>query len=121
MDDRQFPAGDERALIYQFDEWMDELNNEQKGKTKALIITGLGPREWSFYAKSFDLWIDRFDDLMRDKPKVPIKISYSEDPLWEYWQKYSKHSPTQNIVVNRTPLRGGNHHARYTKNHKKVL
>ena len=92
MDEQKFPCGNERKAIYDLDEWMDDLDESEESIVKVLMITGLGLREWSFYTTDFQYWIERFNVIMANKPKVPINITHSHDPNWEYWYKFAKHA-----------------------------
>ncbi len=50
-----------------------------------LVITGAGQKEWHYYAKQEDPWMDQLNELLSEHPEYPLEIEVSEDPDWSLY------------------------------------
>ncbi|WP_447938323.1 DUF695 domain-containing protein [Pseudoxanthomonas mexicana] len=76
------PSDDERDR-------MDAAENafspsvEQDGAAALVYVeTGEGRRQWSFYARSEDEFIQRFNDALSSSDVLPIQVDSVSDPKW---------------------------------------
>ncbi|MGH9822181.1 MAG: DUF695 domain-containing protein [Blastocatellia bacterium] len=91
-DHNGFPGPDLQQDMNRFEDSIVDLMEKEGVSWLALVITGLGLKEWSFYASDFKRFIREFNELLRGEPVVPIKIVHSQDPECQYWGKYRKHA-----------------------------
>jgi len=49
------------------------------------ISTGLGLREWCYYAKDRDDFMRRFNALLAGHNRYPLEIEFYDDPEWKVW------------------------------------
>ncbi len=48
------------------------------------VYTGAGIREWCYYAKSYDQFMEDINRMLAGKPRFPIQILHNRDAIWEY-------------------------------------
>jgi hypothetical protein len=49
--------------------------------------TGLGERVWLFYTKSYDEFIELFNQRLTKLQHLPLTITHSDDPEWLLWKE----------------------------------
>ena len=61
-----------------------EAGVESRGYcVQAVTRTGNGTREWSYYIRDRDEFTGALNRALSGKPRLPIQISFYEDPSWE--------------------------------------
>lgn len=50
------------------------------------VSTGLGLKEWVFYARTREQFMDELNDLLSAHPTYPLDIEFVEDPDWDVWE-----------------------------------
>ena len=74
---------------------MDELEDalapvvEEEFSSLVLVSTGNNLREWTYYAKSGDVFLSRLNLALRSKAAFPIEIHVSPDPSWTTYDRFS--------------------------------
>ena len=74
----------------------DALEGALKGSrvaTLALVSTGENLREWTYYAQSESIFIERFDEAVEDLPPLPIEIHTAHDPTWSMYTEFRTNNP----------------------------
>jgi hypothetical protein len=56
--------------------------------TLALVSTGENLREWTYYARSEDEFMDLFNLALTGMPVFPIDIHIEYDPTWSMYSKF---------------------------------
>jgi hypothetical protein len=56
--------------------------------TLALVSTGENLREWTYYAKSEDEFMDRLKDALAGMQHFPIEIHTALDPTWAVYEQF---------------------------------
>jgi hypothetical protein len=56
--------------------------------TLGLVITGAGEREWVFYCRDAQEFMQRLSAMPHDGAPYPIRIEYERDPDWEFFRDY---------------------------------
>ena len=51
-----------------------------------LATTGFELREWVYYAKNSDEFMQAFNAALAGKPRFPLQIQFLHDPEWNYWR-----------------------------------
>ncbi|MFY9458984.1 MAG: DUF695 domain-containing protein [Aquabacterium commune] len=74
---------------------MDELEDllapavEATGvATLALVSTGEGLREWTYYAKSEQAFLGKVNQALQRHPKFPIDIHVAQDKAWRTYEQF---------------------------------
>jgi hypothetical protein len=87
-DAQGFPMPDVRAAMDELEDATAELTCARL----ALVITGMGRKEWSFYTGSTDRFLEEFNAAMRGRPHAPVTIASHDDQDWQYWWNVRKHA-----------------------------
>lgn len=56
--------------------------------TLAIVSTGDGLREWTYYAASADEFMDRLNVALSEASPFPIEIHDALDPDWRYYTDF---------------------------------
>ena len=56
--------------------------------TLAIVSTGDGLREWTYYADSADEFVARVNVALSGRPPFPIEIHDAPDPEWQYYTDF---------------------------------
>ena len=74
---------------------MDQLEDalapqlEEDGfATLAIVSTGDGLREWTYYAESADEFMERLNVALSDSSPFPIELHDALDPDWHYYTDF---------------------------------
>lgn len=51
------------------------------------VSTGMGLKEWIFYARDSDPFMQQLNALLAGHPAYPIGIEFFDDPDWEVWEQ----------------------------------
>jgi hypothetical protein len=75
-----------------------EINEQQRQFERALdplmpselselvhVSTGVGLKEWIFYARDSATFMLRFNELLEGQPAYPLNIEFYDDPEWRVW------------------------------------
>lgn len=68
-----------------FERAVDELSMENGHAFLMNVSTGLGLREWCYYAKDRDRFMARFNELLVRRERYPLEIEFFDDPEWRVW------------------------------------
>lgn len=49
------------------------------------VSNGMGLKEWVFYVKDNDEFMEQFNRSLSNLPEFPVKIEFIEDPNWSIW------------------------------------
>jgi len=58
--------------------------------TLALVSTGEGLREWTYYARYENEFMSRFNYAFAGMPAFPIEIHPAYDPGWEVYEQFKE-------------------------------
>lgn len=53
-----------------------------------LVVTGNGRKEWHWYVKDIDGWMQALNDALAGKPVFPIEIANAEQPDWSLYHNF---------------------------------
>ena len=82
------PAREERKRMDIMEDALEPLLEKDGFATLALVSTGENLREWTYYVKSENEFIERFNRALKDKPKFPIEIHTAADPNWTTYETF---------------------------------
>lgn len=72
-----------------FEEALDPLASSPHSEL-VHVSTGMGLKEWIFYARSREEFMAELNELLAGHPRYPIDIEFFEDPEWEVWEDMVK-------------------------------
>ncbi len=82
----QMPPTDVNQQQLAFEEAIDPLTSEG-GSELMQVATGMGLKEWIFYARSSDAFMARLNTLLSGRPRYPIQVEFYDDPEWQMWSQ----------------------------------
>lgn len=53
-----------------------------------LVVTGNGRKEWIWYVKDSNKWMDKLNELLRGYEVYPIQIEMEKDPKWSRYHNF---------------------------------
>jgi uncharacterized protein DUF695 len=88
-DGDQMPPAEVNAAQQSFEQAVDPLASSTHSEL-VHVSTGMGMKEWIFYARSREEFMDELNELLSGHPRYPIDIEFFEDPSWEVWEDMVK-------------------------------
>jgi hypothetical protein len=83
--DSGMPPSDVNAQQLTFEEAIEELTMYNGYSFLMLVSTGMGCKEWLFYAKERDEFMNRLNSALKRHPEYPLKIEFYDDAEWKIW------------------------------------
>jgi hypothetical protein len=83
------PPAEVNAAQQRFEEALDPLASSGHSEL-AHVSTGMGLKEWIFYARTREEFMAALNGLLSGHPRYPLDIEFFEDPEWEIWQDMVK-------------------------------
>ena len=80
------PSKAENDQQLEFERALDPLTCENDNSEIVQVTTGLGVKEWIFYACDKALFMRRLNALLKGQPAYPIAIKFYDDPEWKLWK-----------------------------------
>lgn len=87
-DQSGMPSDVEKELMDEFEVATDELTRYNGNSYLVVVATGLGVREWIYYGKDYEAFIDKLNACLRGYEKFPIEIEHYDDPEWKNWEDF---------------------------------
>ena len=82
------PCSDERERMDELEDTLAPMIEGDGFATLALVSTGENFREWIYYARSEDEFMDRLNATLRELPAYPIRIHTAPDPDWTTYETF---------------------------------
>lgn len=82
------PVVEDNQRMNALEDALEAILKEDGFATLALVSTGEGLREWTYYAKSEDDFMARLNYAFAGIPKFPIEIHTTHDPSWGLWEQF---------------------------------
>jgi hypothetical protein len=67
-----------------FEQALDPLSSDDNSELLQ-VTTGMGVKQWVYYARSRDVFMSRFNKRLKGHPAYPVKIEFYDDPQWKVW------------------------------------
>jgi Family of unknown function (DUF695) len=80
----QMPPPEANEQQLQFERALDPLMPSEFSEL-AHVSTGVGLKEWIFYARDKEVFMRRFNELLAGHPIYPLEIEFYDDPNWQVW------------------------------------
>jgi len=87
--DQQMPPAEVNAAQQAFEAALDPLASSSQSEL-VHVSTGMGLKEWIFYARTREEFMNELNELLSGHPRYPIEIEFFEDPGWEVWEDMVK-------------------------------
>jgi hypothetical protein len=82
------PSVSEREQMDQLEDLLFPHLEQDAFATLAIVSTGDGLREWTYYAESGGGFMERLNLALSDLPPFPVEIHEGMDPSWEYYTNF---------------------------------
>jgi hypothetical protein len=87
------PNSDEHSDMNRLEDALEMALQGSPLATLALVSTGENLREWTYYAQSEDVFIERLNLAIEDMPPFPIEIHTAHDPEWSMYTRFRSENP----------------------------
>lgn len=91
------PIAEEHQRMTLLEDTLESALEEEHCATLAMVSTGEGLREWTYYSKSDNEFMARLNYAFAAIPAFPIEIHSTSDPSWEVYEQF-KTGVTKNRV-----------------------
>src|SRR5207247_2013326 len=85
VSDTGLPDKEESQRQVAFERAVDPLSWANDNSELVQVATGMGLKEWIYYARSRELFMERLNTRLAGHDPYPIKIEFFDDPGWEIW------------------------------------
>lgn len=82
------PVAEDNQRMNALEDSLESVLKESGFATLALVSTGEGLREWTYYAKSEDEFMARLNYAFAGVSPFPIEIHTAHDPSWDLWEQF---------------------------------
>ncbi|ARU57078.1 hypothetical protein OLMES_3035 [Oleiphilus messinensis] len=81
--------GDVNELQNKFEDAIDVLESEEQG-ILSLVVFGGGRKEWHWYVKDINEWMNNFNEILSSHKQYPLQIEFTENDNWGYHNAFIK-------------------------------
>lgn len=71
----------------EFESSLDDLTMYTNLSFLMGVSNGRGLKEWAFYVKDCDEFMENFNKALENQPGYPIKVQFIGEPNWEVWKE----------------------------------
>jgi hypothetical protein len=82
------PVSGDHQRMNQLEDLLESVLKEDGFASLALVSTGEGLREWTYYAKSESEFIAHLNYAVAGLPGLPIEIHVGCDPNWDVYERF---------------------------------
>jgi hypothetical protein len=82
------PIADEFRRMNELEDALAPILDQDRFATLALVSTGEGLREWTYYAQSENEFEARFEHALAEHSVYPIEIHAAHDPTWQMYEEF---------------------------------
>ncbi|KAB2321204.1 DUF695 domain-containing protein [Betaproteobacteria bacterium SCN1] len=84
------PATTEREAMDRLEDLLAPIVEKQGLAMLALVSTGENLREWTYYTKSEEEFVQVLNGALAQQPRFPIEIHAASDPGWTTYEGFRK-------------------------------
>jgi len=81
------PLSEDHRMMNQMEDAL-EISLDGRFATLALVSTGENLREWTYYARSEDEFLEHLNLALCEMTGLPIEIHTAIDPAWSMYQEF---------------------------------
>ncbi|MBV1775657.1 DUF695 domain-containing protein [Burkholderiaceae bacterium DAT-1] len=82
------PSPQERNRMDELEDALENVIEKDGFSTLVLVSTGDNLKEWTYYAKSEQEFLERLNNALRGKDPFPIEIHAGPDPKWSTYTRF---------------------------------
>jgi hypothetical protein len=82
------PESDEHQRMNLLEDSLEPILDQDDFATLVLVTTGENFREWTYYAKSDEAFIQRLNLALAGLPVFPIEVHTAHDPTWSMYEQF---------------------------------
>jgi hypothetical protein len=82
------PIADDYRRMNMLEDALESVLKQDGFATLALVSTGEGLREWTYYARSENEFMSRLNYAFAGMPAFPIEIHPAYDPGWDVYEQF---------------------------------
>lgn len=82
------PSVEERERMDAMEDALEPVLEKDSFATLSLVSTGENLREWVYYAKSEDEFLERLNLALKAHSAFPIEVHTASDPQWGTYEKF---------------------------------
>jgi|SRR5665213_941763 len=82
------PNSEDHARMNILEDALESALEEDLFATLALVSTGENLREWTYYARSADGFVERLNNALKTHAPYPIDIHSAVDPTWSTYERF---------------------------------
>jgi len=86
--DNGMPSPAERQAMDRMEDLLEPLIQRSGQIVLAIVSTGDDLREWTFYAKSEDVFLAKLNERLAGKPRFPIEVHAGPDLKWSTYERF---------------------------------
>lgn len=86
--DSGMPSKPEREAMDRLEDLLAPYVEQPALSNLALVSTGEGLREWTYYTRSQDEFMAKLNEALARLPRFPIEIDLAKDPRWERYDAF---------------------------------
>lgn len=75
---------DQQQLLEDQLDWLDHPEHSYLTQ----VVTGNGRKEWLWYVKDCDSWMEKLNESLSKQPVFPIAINFYDEPKWETYSRF---------------------------------
>ncbi len=72
-----------------FEDALDCLETEELG-ILALVVLGNNKKEWHWYVKDIDSWMEGLNEALSSHQEYPLQIEFTDNDCWKYHEAFTK-------------------------------
>ena len=84
------PAPAEREAMDRLEDLLNPIVDKSKLAVLSLVSTGENLREWTYYAKSEEEFLQRLNTALAGQPRFPIEVHAAPDPKWSTYERFKQ-------------------------------
>jgi hypothetical protein len=84
------PATAEREAMDRLEDLLAPVVERAGFAMLTLVSTGENVREWTYYAKSEEEFLQALNSALTQQPRFPVEIHTAPDPKWSAYERFRK-------------------------------
>jgi hypothetical protein len=88
--DDGMPSKQEREAMERMEKALEPWAGEGPQAVLVLVSTGDGLREWVYYARSQQAFMDTLNEALKHLPPLPIQIDLWKDAQWKRYDEFRR-------------------------------
>lgn len=87
VSDSGMPDAEDNNAQIDFEDALEPLDENGTSRLM-LVVTGNGRKEWHWYVRDLESWMDQFNRQLADQPCFPLDIANTYEPGWDLYKDF---------------------------------